>query len=183
MDQGFPALNKILNEKGESVHPNFKGTKEEFKEFVLVDKFKLKTNKLYKEFIGSFTLDESSNVYLENDYIGRHKINGEFTFNTEFSDKVKEKLAQKLQKVFRDCREHNESLQNKRRAIEESAKKELEERILKNLEELDYIIVEPLSDVFNKRLKEKDLLIKINNYGIKIKQLVFKMVFICLPYK
>ena len=81
--------------------------------------------------------------------------------------------------MFRDCREHNESLQNKRRAIEESAKKELEERILKNLEELDYIIVEPLSDVFNKRLKEKDLLIKINNYGIKIKQLVFKMATVC----
>ena len=48
---------------------------------------------------------------------------------------------------------------------------------------MDYIIVEPLSDVFNKRLKEKDLLIKINNYGIKIKQLVFKMATVCLPYR
>ena len=75
--------------------------------------------------------------------------------------------------MFVYSREHNESLQNKRRAIEESAKKELEERILKNLEELDYIIVEPLSDVFNKRLKEKDLLIKINNYGIKKNKNVF----------
>ena len=50
-------------------------------------------------------------------------------------------------------------------------------------EKLDYIIVEPLADVFNKRLKEKDLLIKINNYGIKIKQLVFKMARVCLPYR
>ena len=34
---------------------------------------------------------------------------------------------------------------------------ELEERILKNLEKQDYIVVETLSDVFNKRLKEKGL--------------------------
>lgn len=134
MGQNLSPLNRVLSEKGEVVHPNFKGTTGEFKEFVLVDKFKLKTNKLYKEFMGIFTLDGSSNVYLENDYIGRHKINGEYSFNTEFSDKIKEKLAQKLQKVFKDCREHNESLQNKRKEIEESAKKETEERILNNLE-------------------------------------------------
>ena len=138
MDQVMPILHRVSNEKGDVVRLNFKGTENEFKELVLVDKFNLETSKLYKECMGIFTLGESYRVYLEGDFIGSLKLNGKFTFNNELSDRVKENLAQKLQKVFKDCREYNESLQLKRKEIEDSAKKELEERILKNLEKWNY---------------------------------------------
>lgn len=145
----------IEHEQGKIVDSNFKGGEEDFKDFVLTNKYKLYCDILDNRFSDIFTVNNDK-IYLGEDCIGKMSQKY-FEFNGYISYPLREKLAQKLQKVFRDCREHNESLQNKRRAIEESAKKELEERILKNLEELDYIIVEPLSDVFNKRLKEKGL--------------------------
>ena len=78
-------------------------------------------------------LDTTKVYYLGEDCIGKMSQKY-FEFNGYISYPLREKLAQKLQKVFKDCREHNESLQNKRKEIEESAKKETQERILNSLE-------------------------------------------------
>ena len=57
-----------------------------------------------------------------------------FEFNGHISYSLREKLAQKLQKVFKDIRDYQEDYQSRRKIQEEDIKKELEERILNNLE-------------------------------------------------
>ena len=121
----------IKDEQGKIVDSNFKGG-EDFKDFVLRNKYKLYCDILDSRFSDIFTI-KNDKIYLEGDCIGKMSQKY-FEFNDNISYPLREKLAQKLQKVFKDCREHNESLQNKRKEIEESAKKEMEERILNNLE-------------------------------------------------
>ena len=53
-----------------------------------------------------------------------------FEFNGHISYSLREKLAQKLQKVFKDIRDYQEDYRNRRGEQEESYKKELEEKHL-----------------------------------------------------
>ena len=145
----------IKNEKGKIVDSNFLGGEEDFKDFVLTNKYKLYCDILDNRFSDIFTVKNGS-IYLEGDCIGKMSQKY-FEFNVYISYSLREKLAQKLQKVFKDIRDYQEDYQSRRKIQEEDIKKELEERILKNLEKSDYIVVEPLADVFNKRLKEKGL--------------------------
>ena len=122
----------IENEQGKIVDSNFLGGEEEFKDFVLMNKYKLYCDILDSRFSDIFTF-LNDKIYLEEDCIGKMSQKY-FEFNGHISYSLREKLAQKLQKVFKDIRDYQEDYRNKRGEQEESYKKELEERILNNLE-------------------------------------------------
>ena len=122
----------IKDEQGKIVDSNFLGGEEEFKDFVLMNKYKLYCDILDSRFSDIFTF-LNGKIYLEEDCIGKMSQKY-FEFNGHISYSLREKLAQKLQKVFKDIRDYQEDYRNKRGEQEESYKKELEERILNNLE-------------------------------------------------
>ena len=121
----------IKDEQGKIVDSNFKGG-EDFKDFVLRNKYKLYCDILDSRFSDIFTI-KNDKIYLEGDCIGKMSQKY-FEFNDNISYPLREKLAQKLQKVFKDIRDYQEDYRNRRGEQEESYKKELEERILNNLE-------------------------------------------------
>lgn len=121
----------IKNEKGKIVDSNFKGGEEDFKDFVLINKYKLYCDILDSRFSDIFTF-KNDKIYLGEDCIGKMSQKY-FEFNGYISYSLREKLAQKLQKVFKDIRDYQEDYENRRGTQEGSYKKELEERILNNL--------------------------------------------------
>lgn len=122
----------IENEQGKIVDSNFLRGEEEFKDFVLNNKYKLYCDILDSRFSDIFTF-KNDKIYLEGDCIGKMSQKY-FEFNGYISYPLREKLAQKLQKVFKDIRDYQDDYKNRRGAQEECTKKEIEERILNNLE-------------------------------------------------
>lgn len=125
----------IENEQGKIVDSNFKGGEEDFKDSVLIYKYRLYCNQVYDKFLGMFTM-KGEKIYLEGDCIGRvtKATHTSFEFNKDISYPLREKLAQKLKKVFKDCRNYQADYENRGQEQEYCIKKEREERILNNLE-------------------------------------------------
>ena len=118
----------IKDEQGKIVDSNFLGGEEEFKDFVLMNKYKLYCDILDSRFSDIFTF-KNDKIYLEEDCIG--KMSQKYF---EFNGHISYSLREKLQKVFKDIRDYQEDYQSRRKIQEEDIKKELEERILNNLE-------------------------------------------------
>ena len=85
----------IKDEQGKIVDSNFKGG-EDFKDFVLRNKYKLYCDILDSRFSDIFTI-KNDKIYLEGDCIGKMSQKY-FEFNDNISYPLREKLAQKLQK-------------------------------------------------------------------------------------
>ena len=112
----------IKNEKGKIVDSNFLGGEEDFKDFVLTNKYKLYCDILDNRFSDIFTVKNGS-IYLEGDCIGKMPQKY-FEFNGYISYSLREKLAQKLQKVFKDIRDYQEDYQSRRKIQEDEFFKE-----------------------------------------------------------